>query len=244
MSLNHRPLTNHLLAQLSEQDLEPFWMHLETLHLPRNYQIAAAGKPVTHYYFIEAGIASIVGSSPGGLKTELGLVGRDGVAPIPVMFGPHIATHQVLMQIGGQGHRVKSGAFSSILVQNAALRGLVLRYVQVSATQTVFTALSNAVHPLESRLARWLLMCHDRIDGDQIAITHDGISKQLAVRRPSVTTALHVLEGHRFIRARRGMLLIEDRNGLEQFAADCYGVPEAEYRRLIGSLRACPAVRA
>lgn len=102
--------------------------------------------------------------------------------------------------------------------------------------QTSYTALSNAVHPVDERLARWLLMCHDRVDGDELALTHEFLSLMLAVRRPSVTTALHVLEGNRFITAERGYITIRDRRRLEEFAGDAYGRPEAEYKRLIGPM--------
>jgi CRP-like cAMP-binding protein len=111
-----------------------------------------------------------------------------------------------------------------------------LRFAQVQGVQTAFTALSNAVHPINERLARWLLMCHDRHDSDEIPLTHEFLSLMLAVRRPSVTTALHVLEGNRFIRAERGHVTIRNRTALEEFAGDGYGKPEAEYRRLIGPM--------
>lgn len=96
--------------------------------------------------------------------------------------------------------------------------------------------MSNAVHPIDERLARWLLMCHDRTIGNEMALTHEFLSIMLAVRRPSVTTALHVLEGNGFIQAERGYITVRDRHGLEDFARDSYGRPDAEYRRLIGPL--------
>ncbi len=113
---------------------------------------------------------------------------------------------------------------------------LLARYIQAFGSQISFTALSNAVHSIDERLARWLLMCHDRVDGDEIALTHEFISLMLAVRRPSVTTALHVLEGYKLIRSERGRITIRDRQALETFAGDAYGKPEQEYSRLIGDL--------
>ena len=114
---------------------------------------------------------------------------------------------------------------------------LLLRFVQALSTQTAFTALSNAVHQIDERLARWILMCDDRLDGADMPLTHEFMSIMLAVRRPSVTTALHILEGNRLIRAERGCIVVRDRAGLEEFAGDSYGVPEREYERLIGPLR-------
>jgi hypothetical protein len=101
--------------------------------------------------------------------------------------------------------------------------------------QAAYTALSNAVHQVDERLARWLLMCHDRTATDEISLTHEFLSLMLAVRRPSVTTAIHMLEGNRFISAERGFITIRDREGLEEFAADAYGGPEREYETILGT---------
>ena len=119
---------------------------------------------------------------------------------------------------------------------STTLRNLLLRYAQAFSVQTSFTALSNAVHPIEERLARWLLMCHDRVEGNEVPLTHEFLSLMLAVRRPTVTTALHVLEGNRFITAERGLITIRDRPRLEEFAGNSYGRAETEYERLIGRI--------
>ncbi|MFL5518047.1 MAG: Crp/Fnr family transcriptional regulator, partial [Gemmatimonadales bacterium] len=99
--------------------------------------------------------------------------------------------------------------------------------------QTASTAYANANHSLESRLARWLLMCHDRVDGNDIPITHEFMAMMLGVRRAGVTTATHILEGNRLIRARRGVITIRDRERLEEMTDGAYGLPEAEYARLM-----------
>jgi CRP-like cAMP-binding protein len=100
--------------------------------------------------------------------------------------------------------------------------------------QIAATALADGRYNVNERLARWLLMCHDRL-GDELALTHDFLALMLGVRRPSVTDALHVLEGERLIKADRARIQVRDRLGLEQFAGEAYGVPEAEYRRLFSS---------
>ncbi|RYE92638.1 MAG: helix-turn-helix domain-containing protein, partial [Oxalobacteraceae bacterium] len=95
---------------------------------------------------------------------------------------------------------------------------------------------TNAHHRIEARLARWLLMCHDRVDGDEIAITHDFLGLMIAAERSGVTVSLHILEGAGMIRAKRGRVIIRDRELLCELAGDSYGVPEAQYRHLIGPL--------
>lgn len=94
--------------------------------------------------------------------------------------------------------------------------------------------LANGVSHIDERLARWLLMCHDRVDGNAVAITHKFLGMMLGVRRSSVTDTLHILEGRGLIQAARGIITIKDRAKLERVAGASYGVPEAEYRRLIG----------
>jgi CRP-like cAMP-binding protein len=107
-------------------------------------------------------------------------------------------------------------------------------YVQAFMSQTAQTALTNGRAKLEERLARWILMAHDRTDGDTLDLTHEFLALMLGVRRPGVTIAMHFLEGAGLIRSTRRAILIVDRDGLEQHADGSYGVPEAEYERLLG----------
>ncbi len=110
-----------------------------------------------------------------------------------------------------------------------------LRYAHLFQLQTAQTALSNGSYSLEERLARWMLMCHDRMDGDEFPITHEFLAFMLGVRRPGVTTTVHILEGAGMIKARRSRIQILDRAKLEEAAGESYGAAEAEYRRLIRS---------
>jgi CRP-like cAMP-binding protein len=100
-------------------------------------------------------------------------------------------------------------------------------------TQAMHTAIANARGGIDRRLARWLLMAHDRIGGDTLPLTHEFLAVMLAVRRPGVTETLHILANQKIIRAERGQIVVLDRKGLERSAGDFYGVPEAQYRRLI-----------
>jgi len=227
---------NRLLNLLSEDEFAAIAPHLEPMDLPKAFQIARPNQPIDHYYFMEQGIGSIITASPEGLKSEVGLIGRDGIIPTAALLESDTSVYDVVVQVEGRGHRIGREALKAILADNPGVRRLLLRFVQTITTQTAHTALSNSVHRVEERLARWLLMCHDRMPGDQMALTHEYISIMLAVRRPSVTTALHMLEGNRLIYATRGLITIRDRLALERFAADAYGAPEAEYRRLLGPL--------
>ncbi|WP_159979165.1 MULTISPECIES: Crp/Fnr family transcriptional regulator [unclassified Novosphingobium] len=175
--------------------------------------------------------------SAGVQSIEVGISGRDGVIGMPLVLDSDRSPHRVFMQVGGEGFRIAAEPLQDAIDQSPSLRKLLLRYVQAFSVQQAYTALSNAIHTIEERLARWLLMTHDRQDSDDIALTHEFMSLMLAVRRPSVTIALHSLEGLGFIKASRGLVVIRSRNDLEEFAGMAYGIPEAEYKRLIGSLR-------
>ncbi len=237
MPQSEAPYRNRLLAKLGEDDRARLASEFEAVDMPKGFPIAEPGAPITHLYFFESGVGSVVARSPEGFKAEVGLVGREGYLPAAGLLEPGSTVHEVVMQVSGGGYRIAAEALAAILAETPSIRTLLVRFQQYLGTQTAYTALSNAVHHVEERLARWLLMCHDRMDGDELALTHEYLSILLAVRRPSVTTALHVLEGDRLIRATRGLITIRDREGLERFASDAYGVPEAEYGRLIGPLR-------
>ena len=215
--------------------------HLEFVQLPQAYVIVEADAVIEFAYFMETRVGSIVAVSPEGLQVEAGIFGREGMAPTSLIMGGDTSVHRINIQISDDAWRIAKAPFLAVFDQSATLRDLLLRYAQTLIVQTGFTALSNAVHPIDERLARWILMCDDRLEGRDLQLTHEYMSIMLAVRRPSVTTALHVLEGNGLIRAERGCVTVRDRKALELFAGDSYGKPEAEYERLLGPLRSSAA---
>lgn len=227
---------NRLLVLMSAQDFALLDPDLHAVELPKGLVLTEPDQVIEHIFFPEDSISSVIATSPEGLECEAGIVGMDGLVPLPVVMGSDRSPHRVIIQVPDGGFRIDRGAFVQALDASASMRGLMLRYAQVMNVQMAFTALSNAVHPIDERLARWLLMCHDRQPSDDIPLTHEFMAVMLAVRRPSVTTALHVLEGNGFIQSERGYVTIRNRKALEEFAGDAYGKPEAEYRRLIGSM--------
>ncbi|MDM9627892.1 Crp/Fnr family transcriptional regulator [Rhizobium sp. S152] len=227
---------NRLLARLPDDEFGPILDCLEMVDLRQGYVIVKADRPIDHVYFLCNGIGSVITVSSGGHQAEAGMFGREGFSPTSAGVGGTISVHEVLMQVAGWGYRMTLEATIDAIARHPHFANLLARFIQTFASQISYTALSNVNYQIDVRLARWLLMSHDRVDGDEIALTHDFISLMLGVRRPSVTTALHVLEGERFIRSERGLITIRDRRGMEEFAGDSYGKPEEEYRRLIGEL--------
>lgn len=228
---------NCLLASLSEADgalLEP---HLEPIDLPLGTVIVEPARAIPHAIFLEAGLCSVVSGIAERGRVEIGLFGRDGMAVPTLVLGVDMIPHQIFMQVAGRGHRIPVAALRAATEASRSLRDLLLRYVQTFLVQVAQTAIANAGTPAEERLARWLLMYHDRQDGDDLSVTHEFLSIMLGVRRPTVTVAIHTLEGAGLIRARRGRIRVLSRERLEQLAGDTYGPAESEYERLIGPLR-------
>ena len=232
----HRLASNKLLARLAEQEPRFDFGDFEPVDCPLDMPLFEAGQAISHVYFLDEGIASIVARSPEGFHFETGFIGREGFVLPSVALGADTIPHFGQMQVGGHGRRVTVKNFRAMFEASRALRNLCLRYAQVIIVQVACTAVSNAIHQFDKRLARFLLMCHDRSPSDDLTLTHEFMSAMLAVRRPTVTIALHVLEGKRLIWNDRGYVQITDRSGLELFAGDSYGVPEGEYRKLIGPL--------
>lgn len=230
-------LHNRLLQRLDPDDFSALVRHLAPVELKKGTVLVEPHRPFAHVFFVERGLGSIVTISPDGLEIESGLFGRDGFTPAGIVMNSDRTPNRIVIQVAGDGFQIEADQLRQLMRASHSLQSLLLRYVHALHIQTSYTALSNAVHPIEERLARWLLMSHDRVGGDEMALTHEFLSLMLAVRRPSVTTSLHVLEGNHFIKAERGLITIRDRKRLEEFAGDAYGQPEAEYERLIGPLR-------
>ncbi|WP_078057966.1 Crp/Fnr family transcriptional regulator [Rhizobium rhizosphaerae] len=228
-------IVNRMLAPLPAEERALLKPHLEHVDLPRGFVFIEAGEVIEHVYFPDQGLASVIAVSPGGRKAEAGMIGREGFTPVAPLAGAQVSLHRVIAQIAGHGWRLPIDVFREVLPSCPHLTARLMRAAHHLAMQVSFTALANASAPVEERLARWLLMCHDRLEGEAMHLTHDFIALMLAVRRPSVTTALHILEGRGWIRAERGVILMRDRAALETFAGDIYGQAEAEYRRLLGA---------
>ena len=186
-------------------------------------------KPVEHLYFMEEGLASVT-TPPPLRQVEVGVLGWDGlVGASPIVLGVDLTPFQTMIQMKGEALRISSLQLRSAMDQSPTLTALLLRYVQTLLVQTAQTAFANAVYNIESRLARWILMCHDRTDGDELALTHEFLAIMLGVHRPAVTIATQVLEGSHLIRARRGRITVLDRAGLEAVADASYGLAEVDY---------------
>jgi CRP-like cAMP-binding protein len=227
-------MQNRILSRLPLADFRLLEPHLTAVELPLRKLLEASNRRIDHIYFIERGFASVVASSPGLRNTEVGIVGNEGLTGVAVIMATDRSPHETYMQSEGFGHRISVAHFRSAMDESASLRQVLLHYAHAFVVQIAFTALANGRSKIEERLARRLLMAHDRVGGDELTLTHELLAIMLGVRRPGVTTALSVLEDKGLIKPKRGAISVLDRAGLTAAANGAYGVPEAEFRRLFG----------
>ncbi|WP_299814584.1 Crp/Fnr family transcriptional regulator [uncultured Jannaschia sp.] len=224
---------NCLIYAMSTEDRDAIEPHLKMTGLEQQQVLEIANEPIETVYFPTSGIGSMIALGGQGRKIEVGLFGRDGMSGTAIVMDTGQSPLEIVMQVGGQALAIEAERLQELMEARFSIRRTFLHYVQILATQTAQTALSNGQSKLEERLARWLLMCHDRIGGDQLELTHDFLSIMLGVRRAGVTVGTHLLEGKGLIRATRGVIRVLDRDGLEELAEASYGVPEREYERVM-----------
>ena len=234
MSGSNSRSRNHLLASLSDSDFDLIGAHLEAISLQPGDVLEKSSRAIDHVFFPESGVLSVVPSVSRDHPVEVGVVGREGMSGVAVVMGSDRSQNNVFVQIAGHGQRLSSERLRIAMEKSPSLRTLFLGFVQALMTQTAQTAVANGLGKLDERLARWLLMTHDRIQGDELHVTHEFLSLLLGVRRAGVTDAFHLLQAKRLLTATRGRIVIENRAGLEKAAGDYYGTAEMEYERLTG----------
>lgn len=235
LQLNLDASRNILIGSLAPEDYAVLEPHLERVRLDEGEELLRFGEPITGVCFPEAAVVSVSHVYPGGDAVETGVIGICGMVGWPALLGARESPHRAVVRVGGGGAlRIDSDIFLEAFATRPGIASLCLRFVLLFSIQYSCAAASNLKDPTEKRLARWLLMCHDRLEGDEIALTHHFIGDMLAVRRASVTDALHILEGEGAIRSHRSLIIVRDRDRLEAMAGGSYGFTEARYRELIG----------
>jgi CRP-like cAMP-binding protein len=224
--------SNRLLNFLSPENRAHLAPHMQRVSMMPRDVLETPNEPITHIYFPEDGVASVVGASHAMGQMELGMIGKEGVTGLMVILGNDRSPLQTFVQIAGSAMVISADNLRESMKANPTIRDLLLTYVQVYLIQTSQTALANVAAVLPQRLARWLLMCEDRLTSKHIPLTHEFLSIMLGVQRPGVTTAMNELEGRGFIKGERGLISILDRQSLIKLTNGAYGVAEAEYERL------------
>ena len=235
LAYSRADVRNRLLTKMPPEDWTLLAPHLEMVTLKERQVVEVPGKPITHVYFVETGVVSVVAVNDEDHRIEVGVIGREGMTGVALVMGDDRAQHSAYLQIGGNGRRMPAASFLEAMNRSASLRSLMMKSANAFMIQTAHTALANGRAKLEERLARWLLMAHDRLNTDSVPLTHEFLAVMLGVRRAGVTVALHSFERRGLITTRRGQLTLVDRKGIEKVAGSFYGIPEAELKRLMGS---------
>lgn len=230
--LQQSALRNHILTRLSPETFEQLAPALSPVRLALRDRLIAAHEPIEHAYFIETGLCSLIANTAEG-RIEIGLGGSEGLVGTPLVLGTDRTPHTAMIQAEGTALRIEASALRTALNDSVSLRAMLGRYVQSLIVQVGQTVYANIDLNIEGRLARWILMVHDRLHSDDLPLTHEFLSLMLGVRRPGVTTATHVLEGAGMIKAKRGRIIVLDREKLMELAGDTYGPAEAEGDRLM-----------
>lgn len=241
-SLLPRSPRNRLLAALPASDMEHLRSRLHLVPLRLGQVLQEPQQQAEHAFFIELGIASLqIGTAPGDL-TEVGVVGRMGMIGTWIVLGRMRSPLRGVVHVPGEALQIRAAHLRTAMLRSPALRRILLSYTQSLMVQTSQLVLCNAQHPIDGRVARWLLLARDRLDSDDVRITHDLLSRVLGVRRASVTEAVGRLVEAGAVLGDRGLITIRDRPRLERLACSCYEIIRSEYDRMLalrGEQRAC-----
>ena len=217
-----KPVRNVLLSSIAEEEFSVLRQLLEPVDLPRYLILHDVGQGVDYLYFPNEGMTSLVVVTHDGQSVEVGVVGREGVVGASAIAGIKRAAFRAIMQIGGAGLRIRVEDFDAVSAQVPSMVSGIHHFVLLQGLQVGQVAACNRLHEVEQRLARWLLMCQDRVDSPVIRLTHEFLAQMLGAGRPTVSLACARLEQAGLIENSRGALRVTNRNQLEHTACECY----------------------
>jgi CRP-like cAMP-binding protein len=219
-----KPTRNKILLAMTDAEFHVIRPHLEYVALPSHLRLHEAHQTFRFVYFPNEGLISLVVVMANGKTVEAGIVGSEGVAGLPAVVDVTRAPLREVMQIGGNGFRVKIRDLKKVFDSTPGLQRILERYTMMLGLHVAQTAACNRLHDINHRLARWLLMAHDRVDSGTLRITHDFLATMLGTDRPSVSKAAGLFQRLNIIKYSRGAVKILNRNALENQACECYSV--------------------
>lgn len=234
MDIPFQSRQNRLLELLEPDDLAALRPHLHPVELKYRMSLYDADRPIPQVYFPLSGVVSLVSTMANGAAAEVGTIGNEGIAGLPVVFGDSIAPVSVYVQVPGAGLSLASGVLADGLRRSVSMRTVLLHYAHAFFNQVAQTAACNRFHNIEQRCCRWLLMTHDRVQSDHFLLTQEFLGMMLGVQRSSLTLVAHKLKVQKLIEYSRGHVTILDREGLLQRSCECYAANRREFDRLLG----------
>ena len=216
-------MSNLFLASLSRDDYSRIEPHLEAADLPLKFYPHRAGPPIEYCHFPERGtsLCELV-RLPDGSEVEAGIIGREGVVGLAALLPCNAAPCDCIVQVPGRSLRIRANILREQIAARPAILERAFRFAMELSIQVTQTAVCNVRHPLNKRLARWILMVHDRAEISVLPLTHEVLSIMLGVRRAGVSVAAHELSENGAIRYTRGTITIVDRQKLEESCCECY----------------------
>lgn len=224
--------SNRLLDSLPEEDRNRFLADCETVDLAFGRKLAEPGETISHALFPIDSLVSLIATLEGGGRLEVSMAGNEGMVGISLLLGTQKSSLQAVVQGAGTALRMSAAFLQGHLERSSALERVMKRYLNVLMSQITQSAACTHYHGVEARLARWLLMTHDRTRGDQLRITHEFLSGMLGVRRAGVTKAAKALQVRGLIEYHRGEITVLERPGLEAASCSCYAADRETYAQL------------
>ena len=224
---------NQIIAVMAPSDVARLKPHLEKVPLIQGEVLFQVEQSISHVYFPHEGVVSLQILDSDGVVVEAATIGNEGIVGLGgLLSGDTSYTRQIVL-LPGRAVRVAREAFLPIVHGSRSLRGLLASHMDGFMAHILQTAVCNAQHSTEERLARWLLMSLDRCPTDRINLTHDDLAVAFGVRRPTVTLIIRSLQAAQIIDASRGAIVVVDRPGLEQIACECYEAIKKNYERVL-----------
>ncbi len=224
---------NLILSQLPESQLAALSRHLTPVDLPLGMRLSEPHQPVEYAYFVLSGLVSTDALTSSGESVEVEIIGREGFSGLAGLLGHVQLQHTVQMQGAGRGLRIRMSVLREEFLRGGVLARLVHDFIYLQFVQTSQSVLCNRLHPLEARLARWLLTSADRSETEQLMLTQEFLAEMLGARRSTVTVAAGVLMRRGIIDYKRGKIRIVDRPALIGVACECYHIVRAAYDRVM-----------
>ena len=225
--------TNWLLASVAPEDFAALEPHLNVVELPLKQVLYEAGDPIRHAYFPHDAVVSLVNVLADGQTVEVALFGRGGGLGLLSSLMSREAFGRYVVQMAGTASRIAVEPLNEVRNAHPKLRQLFASYGEVLLAQTFQILTCNAVHPVEARCCRWILMMHDRAEQDTLSLTHEFLAEMLGVQRSTVSVVTRTLQTAGLIRQGRGSITVTDRAGLEDTVCECYGRIQRIYRRVM-----------
>lgn len=222
---------NRLLAALPRPEYERLAPHMETVSFEQGQSLYETDEPIEYAHFPLTGVISMIVTTRDGSTVEVGLVGREGFVGHQPMLGMESAPYGAINQIPGYALRIRSGTLKAEFDRGGRLQAVMHRNIQAQIVQMAQAAACNRLHEVNERLARWLLMMHDRAETDKLPLTHEFLSQMLGANRATVSLTAGIFQQAGLIRYARGVVSILNREGLENIACECYSVVKAEFDR-------------